>query len=133
MLASAGAGYLAGESQGVGWGVDRLQLETQGNLSSRIETLSRLRTGDSDGAIEILEKSADAATLTLPMGRTFEELPDGSKRVLMMTKLYRSAFPSESPVVRDVLGPVPPLPPDHEFCSDAMRQVAAMSAEREGP
>lgn len=132
-LVGAGAGYLIGHSRGVAWGTERLRHETMGNLSARVETLSRLRTGDVEGAIEMTETYADAATTTLSMGRPFAELPEDSKRVLMMTKLYRSRFPSDSAEVERVLEPVPPLPTDHEFCSDAMRQVAAMSVPSDGP
>ena len=47
VLLAVGSGYLAGYTQGR----NRMMFETAGNLAFRIEALSRLRTGDIDGAI----------------------------------------------------------------------------------
>lgn len=120
-------GYLIGFGRGQAWGLERLQLETQGNLSWRLEALSRMRTGDQAGSIAITEQNVDAAIVSLPMGMAFDDLPEPTQRVLMAAKVYRTAFPSDLPEVGRVLEGIPPLPLDHVYCSEALRQVAELA------
>lgn len=74
VVATFGGGYTLGTLRMFRWMVESLSAETRGNLSQRVETLARLRTGDGAGAIEILERAVDTAAVTLPQGRSFSEL-----------------------------------------------------------
>ncbi|HZN64204.1 MAG TPA: hypothetical protein VFB66_02810 [Tepidisphaeraceae bacterium] len=125
LLASA-AGYLVGHSRGESRGVDRLRLETQGNLGVHIEALARLRTEDVKGATQLLDRSVDAAVATLPMGKPFGEQPEGTRQVLMAARVYRTRFPTADENASRALADVPPLPSDHPYCSRALAEIAKM-------
>jgi len=124
--------YVVGNTRSFSQEMDRLKLETQGNLATHVETLARIRTGDIAGATSILERSVDSAVVTLPMGKPFAQQVVSTQHVLMATKIYRDAFPSESGVANDVLKDVPRLPADHPYCSHALGQVAKMKLPAAG-
>ena len=63
----------------------------------------------------------------------FDELPKGTQNVLSAAKLYRSVYSSANSVVTEALSGVPPLPTDHEFRSDALRQIAQMQKSDQQP
>jgi hypothetical protein len=91
-VAAGAIGYFAGRSQTYAQGIDQLKRETAGNLSTHVERLARIRTGDADGAASMLERSVDAAVATLPQGKLFSQETDSVQRVLMATRAYRNAF-----------------------------------------
>jgi hypothetical protein len=126
VLLAGAAGYLAGYSRGEGRGIDRLRLETQGNLGVHVEVLARLKTEDLDGATQLLDRSVDAAVATLPMGKPFGEQSEDTRQVLMATRVYRLRFPTEDDPASRALADVPPLPTGHPYCSRALERVAQM-------
>lgn len=124
------AAYGVGRWQGYEFAMGYLKMEVQGNLSRNVEALSRLRTGNEQGAIELFETAIDAAAATLPMDGPFNNLPEQTRLVLSAARVYRDAFPSKlSPIV---FQDVPRLPPHHSYCSDALRQVNALSKAGDG-
>lgn len=125
LLAAAafGAGYTVGHRGAFQWMIESLSSETRGNLSQRVETLARLRTGDQDGAIALLELAVDRAAETLPQGQPYSKLPPATQAALRDAKLYREAYPAQdpSPDLAAVLAMVPL--PDVEYCSPALRRL----------
>ncbi len=128
-----GAGvYLAGRAQSYTQGIDQLKRETAGNLAMHVETLARLRTGDVDGAASLLERSVDAAVTTLPQGKSFSRQTDTVQNVLMASRTYRDALPTNNVAANAVLKDVPPLPLDHRYRSGALGAIVKKSAANGG-
>ena len=116
-------GAVVGHRLTFGWMMEHLTLETRGNLANRVETLARLRTGDLEGGIELLEKSIDIAIETLPQGRPASELSEKVRLSLMTAKVYRDVYPPDDPAspVLDVLSELPL--PDVKYCSPALQKL----------
>lgn len=131
LLCAFGVGYFAGDNRAYSSGIERLRFETAGNVAYRVEALSRLRTGDVDGAITLIEDGMDQGIRTIPMQQEYSELPGASQRALMIAKLYRTAFPSQSPDIAESLAEVPLISPDHEYCSPALAAIAESVYDRE--
>ena len=125
-------GYFAGDSRAYRSGIDRLRFETAGNVSYRVEALSRLRTGDVDRTVTLIEQNMDQGISSLSMRQKYSELPEVCKQALMVAKLYRTAFPSGSPAVAESLAQVPLITPDHEYCSPALARISDI-AHRDEP
>lgn len=136
MLAVAAAaftgGYIAGHRTTFAQGIQMLAVETQGNLAQRLETLARIRTGDVDGAIAILEEAVDTATLTLPQGRSYEELNPGMQVVLQIAKAYRTRHPSSAAPELGALFEGIPLP-EMQYCSPAMQLLLGSDRTEPAP
>ena len=130
LFVATAAAFLWGRTQGTRWGESYLENEVRGNLAIRVEMLSRLRTGDENGAIDLAEQSVDTAIVTLPQGQAFNDLPESTQNVLSAAKLYRTAHPSPRSEVQALLAAVPSLPSNHPFCSEALRQLAASTPEK---
>jgi hypothetical protein len=81
------AGFAAGQRQGHQAMIGSLQVEAAGNLGQRIETLSLLRVGDAQGAINRLESEADTLTVSIANN------PGADQRVLASMKTYLSVAP----------------------------------------
>jgi hypothetical protein len=111
--------------------ISMLTAETRGNLSQRVETLARLRTGDADGAIDLLEQAVDTATETLPQGKPWTELEPELRLTLQMAKAYRQRYPPQqpSPTLAALLGTIPM--PDVHYCSAAMQKLLRSDATRD--
>lgn len=127
------SGAVLGHRLTLGRMMEHLTHETRGNLANRVETLARLRTGDLDGGIELLEKSIDIAIETLPQGRPVSELSEAVRFSLMTAKVYREVYPPDDPAspVVDVLSELPL--PDVKYCSPALQKllVHAQAGETE--
>ena len=97
--------------------------ETQGNLAHRVETLARLRTGDADGAIVLLEQAVVSATESLPQGKPWSDLEPDLQLTLQMAKAYLERQPPQqtSPALAALLGTIPM--PDVQYCSAAMQEL----------
>lgn len=122
LVAFAG-GYAAGHRTTLAWTMGMLSAETRGNLQDRIETLARLRTGDTDGAIALLDEAVDTATMTLPQGKPWPELAPDARSALQLAKAYRTVYPpadSQAELVA-LLATVPM--PDLEYCSPALQEL----------
>ena len=118
-----GGGYALGHRRMFRWMSDALSVETRGNLTQRVETLARLRTGDESGAIALLEQSVDRAAETLPQGSAFSELAPATQIALQLAKLYREAYPPKEPS-QDLVAVLTMTPlPDAEYCSPALRKL----------
>ena len=96
-----------------------------------MEALARLRGGDVDGGISVLERAVDSVSVALLREHEWAELSEGLQGVLMATKTYRTAYPPESGygAVSDLLGRVPMLPENHDYCSPAMQEVLRRARE----
>jgi hypothetical protein len=117
------AGYTAGHRTTFGWTMGMLSAETQGNLVQRIETLARLRTGDTGGAIALLEEAVDTATMTLPQGGTWLKLDPDVRSALQLSKVYRTVYPlDESQTELAALLATVPMP-DLQYCSPALQTL----------
>ena len=128
-LMSAGAllAFLAGLAVGQRTIYSRLlpnlAAETQFNLTQRVDTLARLRTGDSDGAVASLERAVDTATVTLAQGRPWSELNPDVQFVMQVAKAYRTKYPPSQPNASlDALLETIPMP-DVRYCSPAMQRL----------
>jgi hypothetical protein len=118
-----GAGYTVGHRTTFRWMMEFLGAETRGNLSQRVETLARLRTGDERGAIVLLERAVDRAAETLAQGQPFSELPAATQRALRLAKAYRDVYPPMEPSA-DLTAVLEMTPlPDVEYCSPALRKL----------
>jgi hypothetical protein len=123
VAAAFGGGYTLGHRKMFRWGIEYLTAETRGNLSQRVETLARLRTGDEAGAIDLLERAVDAAAETLPQGLPFSELSAATQAALSVAKVYRAAYPPKEPS-EDLAAVLAMTPlPDVEYCSPALRKL----------
>jgi len=113
------------------WVMGYLQNEVEGNLTQRVETLARLRTGDEAGAISFLEDSIDRATVNLATNRPWTEMSPQTQNALAWAKLYREAFPAAADAeVTRVLEKIPM--PDVRDLSPAVRQLLEEGSEN-GP
>jgi len=126
-------GYVVAHNQEFSTGMERLRVETAGNITMRVQALSLLRTGDIDGAIKSIEDSMDQGIRTLPLSQDYAQLPSGSQRSLMVAKIYRTAFPPKSADVASTLAPVPLISADHNYCSAALAKIARIAHERQSP
>ena len=86
-LAAGVVGFALGQRQDHQAMMRLLQGEASGNLTQRIETLSRLRMGDDSGAIRRLESEADSLTLSIASN------PSADQRALAYMKTYLSVAP----------------------------------------
>lgn len=130
VLIAFGGGYFVGDRNAYGRGLDRLRHEVAGNIGLRVESLSRLRIGDTHGGIAWAEQNLDRAISTVTMGQRYDDLPGGTQRALVLAKVYRMAFPSNDESVAVVLADVPLVSSDHEYCSPAIGRIAALAHGR---
>lgn len=91
--------------------------ETAANLSMRINTLSRLRLGEVDAAIESLESTVDIAITSI--ART-PHIPQTDYRhsALRGAKTYREIYPSKSEVAPQVVEALRNIPKIEIFKCD---------------
>jgi hypothetical protein len=116
------------------WSLERMTLETAGNLSLRVEALSRARIGDVTGAVEVAEMNMDQAIRTLAQDQNMSGLPESAQRALGAAKVYRTVFPISAqadPLMADIIGKITPLPLEH--CSPALRKVAEGAQPKPSP
>jgi hypothetical protein len=121
--ACAVGGYATGNRQMHGWAIGMMQREASGQLTQRIEALSQLRLGDTNGAAAQLDAEVD--TLIVGMSRN----AGADRQALASAKTYFSVVPP-SPDRADVLSPlladVPVLAPGQ--CTNALS--ALLRAQR---
>ena len=125
------AGLALGNRTTFGWTMGMLTAETHFNLSNRVETLARLRTGDADGAIALLEQAVDTATESLPQGKPWTELEPTLQSTLQLAKAYRQRYPPQrpSPALAELLETIPM--PDARYCSVAMQELLKSPTARD--
>lgn len=127
LVAGLGAGALAGALV-----MQRAMFTTAADRDAwdtleRVEILSRMRLGQNEAAIDLLENGLGEQVVFLstahpPKSRGREDL---SYRALLAAKAYFNVFPlsdSEGPAVDDVLRKVPLLQ-DKERYTDGVRQL----------
>lgn len=127
LLLLAGAfvvGYHVGHNQFM----DALSRQVSGAAAVQLEALARIRTGDVEGGIELLERSLERAVVTIHP----ERLRRGERvpTTIGAAKHYWTAFPDEiSPELEAVLAQIeaPPL----EYCSPALNEVVALGLARQ--
>jgi hypothetical protein len=122
-MASGIGGYAAGNRQMHGWAVGMMQREAAGQLTQRIETLSRLRMGEVDAAVDQLDAEVD--TLVTGMARN----AGADTQALASAKTYFSVVPpspDRAAVLSPLLADVPVLAPGQ--CTNALS--ALLRAQR---
>ena len=100
LLAGAG-GFAYGQDWGLERGLEWLGQETSLGLSVRVEAASRIRVGDTDGALALLDDDIDGAVLNSAGNERYYQ-----PSALAMAKVYRGVIPSSAPqagVVDEVL------------------------------
>ena len=119
-------GYAIGSRQGHQSMISALQVEAAGNLTQRIETLSRLRIGDVPAAILQLESEADLVTQNIANNAGADQ------RVLAYMKTYLSVAPpspAREKELSNALAGVPVLEPGK--CKTALK--ALLLSTKGGP
>jgi hypothetical protein len=128
-LFAFGAGLATGSRTGWNRTQRLLTVEVHGNLSHRVETLARLRTGDAAGAIALLEQAVDGAIETLPQGQRWSALEPELRLTLQMAKAYQQRYPQDQPrhTLTALLETIPM--PDVKYCSPAMQDLLRSASQ----
>ena len=117
------AGFVAGQRTALSQTLSMIAAETTGNLGRNVETLARLRTGDSTGAITLLEQALDSAAITIPQGKAWADLDPPTQFAMQLAKAYRHSYPpSESPPGLAAWLDTIPMP-SVESCSPAIQAL----------
>jgi len=108
-----------------------LAADTQFNVAQRIESLAKLRLGDTAGAIADLESVVDAGVVNTLRWRAWSDLEPDAQRSIQLAKAYRSKFPSSSDAaLNGLLRPVPVI--QAQSCSPALRTLLEHSTPGDG-
>ena len=86
-------GYALGHRQGWSEAFGFLEVEVEGGTMQRADALCRLKLGDQEGAVQLLEGALDQSVVTIPQGRPFAALPPRAQQALIAAKVYRTAVP----------------------------------------
>ena len=117
-LATGLVGFAVGQRRGHQAMIGSLQIEAAGNLNQRIETLSSLRVGNVQAAINRLETEAEVLTVTIANN------PGADQRILAYMKTYLSVVPvspDRAKKLSPVLAGVPVLEPGN--CQTGLRAL----------
>ena len=119
------AGYVIGGWQKFSWMLDMQETEVVGSLNSSVEMLAWIRAGDVERATGHLEVRAQAAVTTLPFRREWEEIPAGTRRMLVVAKKYFEGYPPREPSeeLLETLRWIPDEPLDPDSCSPVVRHL----------
>jgi hypothetical protein len=120
-----GVGYIAGHRQGFRLINNHLRTEVEGNLLLTLEEVARIRTGDQEGAIELMEQRLDSGVLSLSQGKPWDETPESVKKKLILLKAYRTKFPPKesAPHLDKALKMIPELVLPAKWCSEALNKL----------
>jgi hypothetical protein len=131
VVAFAG-GYAAGHRRTLAWTVGWVTAESSFNLSHRVDTLARLRNGDTAGAIDALEHAVDTAAMNLSGGKPWPELEPDVRSALQLVKAYRSRHPPSKPApeLSALLESIPM--PDVRYCSPALQELLGAAERKTG-
>lgn len=99
MVITCTAVGLAAFAAGQRYALGILELEANYSTSLRIEAASRIRTGDVEGALQLMEIQIDSAIANTPPPRRRKVDWD---RTLAQAKLYRTAVPSNGPLQTEI-------------------------------
>ena len=124
-LATLVLGLFIGFALGQRWGLQWVESELFGNLSLRVEAASRIRIGEPEVALRLIDGAIDRALL-VAVAR-YDDLKSESHSSVRSAKLYRTAVPSNSPVAAQVNAFLPLVPmPDRaaSFCPSAKQPSA---------
>lgn len=130
VLAVIGAlgGYALGHRAALQQTLPMLAADTQFNVAQRIESLAKLRLGDTAGAVADLEAVVDVGVVNTLRWRAWSELEPLVQRSIQLAKAYHSKFPSSSNAELDgLLKPVPVL--EAQSCSPALRLLLEQSGD----
>ena len=123
-------GYALGHRAALRQTLPMLAADTQFNVAQRIESLAKLRLGDTAGAVADLEAVVDVGVVNTLRWRAWSELEPPVQRSIQLAKAYHSKFPSSSNAVLDeLLKPVPVL--EAQSCSPALRLLLEQSGDGE--
>jgi hypothetical protein len=78
-----------GQRRGLSVGTKLLEMETGGTLSAHVEVASAIRVGDTDRALELLDRMIDSAVLSL----SAQPGPRAAAGSTSQAKVYRSVVP----------------------------------------
>lgn len=87
------AGFALGQRQGFGMGMSFLESEVSYSLAMHVEAASRVRVGETDRALELLDSMIDATVLNQHQ----QPAPRRALRSMSDAKVYRRVIPSSSP------------------------------------
>jgi hypothetical protein len=87
------AGFALGQRQGLGMGLGFLESEVTYSLSMHVEAASRVRVGDTERALELLDSMIDATVLSQHQ----QPAPHRALRSMSDAKVYRRVIPSSGP------------------------------------
>ena len=121
-------GYALGHRAALRQSLPMLAADTQFHVAQRIESLAKLRLGDTAGAVADLEAVVDVGVVNTLRWRAWSDLEPAVQRSMQLAKAYHSKFPASSnAALDDLLAPVPVI--EAQFCSPALR----MLLEQSGP
>ena len=120
-------GYALGHRAALRQTLPMLAADTQFNVAQRIESLAKLRLGDTPGAVADLEAVVDAGVVNTLRWRAWADLEPAVQRSMQLAKAYRSQFPASSnAALVDLRAPVPVI--QAQFCSPALRTLLEQPA-----
>ena len=99
-LATLALGLFIGFAIGQRWGLQWVEPEVFGNLSLRVEAASRIRVGEPEVALGLIDGAIDRAVLFA--AAHYDDLRPESRSSVRSAKLYRTVAPSTSPVAAEV-------------------------------
>lgn len=127
------AGYAVGSLRVLRWmgGVQRA--EVSGSLAMHVEALSRIRIGDTESAVRLLESQVDNAVGTLVVRQPWPLRSERDSLSLRTAKLYRDAYPDERAEhgVLEAYESISAEPVDLSFCSLALQELVRQAEARE--
>ena len=116
-VATLALGLLLGFALGQRWGMQWTEPEVIGNLGVRLETASRLRLGEPEVALRLIDDAIDRALLFA--APQYDDLRPESRSSVQWAKVYRTIAPSagaNADEVHSFLAPVPMPERPASFC-----------------
>ena len=126
VLVAGLGGYALGHRAALRQALPMLAADTQFNVAQRIESLAKLRLGDTAGAVADLEAVVDAGVVNTLQWRAWSDLEPPVQRSIQLAKAYHSKYPSSADAsLNGLLQSVPVL--DAQSCSPALRTLLEQS------
>lgn len=126
------AGFAVGSRWTFSWMLDFQRAEVVGNLNLMVEYLARIRTGDQSGAVEFMESRLDSGLATLPQESSWDDLPESTRKTLILLKAYRMKYPPKQPSeeFRKHIDFIPDSIEIPKYCSPAIQKALGQIIDR---
>ncbi|MBN1901835.1 hypothetical protein JW926_10985 [Candidatus Sumerlaeota bacterium] len=123
------AGIAVGNRRTFDFMMEFQRAEVNANLNFTVETLALIRTGDQSGAIELMENRLDIGLVTLAQKQPWEDLPESTRKTLILLKTYRKIYPpkQQSAVLQEALNLIPSSHEPPEYCSPPLQKALEVS------